>query len=114
MNEMTHISERVTAFCDTTDVPGYVVGVYRAGEQRVLAHGVANLVTGAPMREDTGFLFGSITKVMTTMLVLGQVERGAVDLDEPVVTYLPEFALATPGAAGRIRVRHLLTHTSGI
>jgi CubicO group peptidase (beta-lactamase class C family) len=114
MNEMTHISERVAAFCDTTDVPGYVVGVYRAGEQRVLAHGVANVVTGAPMREDTGFLFGSITKVMTTMLVLQQVERGAVDLDEPVVTYLPQFALATPGAAGRILVRHLLTHTSGI
>ncbi|WP_327003651.1 beta-lactamase family protein [Dactylosporangium sp. NBC_01737] len=114
MNEMTHISERVAAFCDTTKVPGYVVGVYRDGEQRVLAHGVANIVTGAPMREDTGFLFGSITKVMTTMLVLRQVERGAVDLDEPVVTYLPEFALAEPGAAGRIRVRHLLTHTSGI
>ena len=42
------------------------------------------------------------------------VERGTVDLDEPVVSYLPQFALATPGAAGRIRVRHLLTHTSGI
>lgn len=31
----------------------------------------------APMRYDTGFLFGSVTKLLTTTLVLQQVERGA-------------------------------------
>jgi hypothetical protein len=66
MVEMAHIRERVTAFCDSTTVPGYLVGVYQAGEQTILSHGVANVVTSAPMREDTGSLFGSITKVMTT------------------------------------------------
>ncbi|MEV8441671.1 serine hydrolase domain-containing protein [Actinosynnema sp. NPDC051121] len=114
MNEIAHISEQVATFCETTGVPGFVAGVYRGGEQAVVAHGAANVATGAPMREDTGFLFGSITKVMTTALVLRQVERGVLDLDTPVRAYLPEFRLATPGAAGRIRVRHLLTHTSGI
>ncbi|MEU0555655.1 serine hydrolase domain-containing protein [Dactylosporangium sp. NPDC006015] len=114
MTDMAHISERVAAFCDTTNIPGYVAGVHHAGGQHIVAHGVANAATGAPMRGDTRFLFGSITKVMTTMLVLRQVELGAVDLDAPVVTYLPEFTLTTPGAAGRILVRHLLTHTSGI
>jgi CubicO group peptidase (beta-lactamase class C family) len=66
------------------------------------------------MRDDTGFLFGSVTKVLTATLVLQQVERGVVDLDERVVAYLPEFKLTTPGAAEEIRVRHLLTHTNGI
>jgi CubicO group peptidase (beta-lactamase class C family) len=66
------------------------------------------------MREDTGFLFGSMTKVLTTTLVMQQVESGVVDLDERVVAYLPEFGLITPGAAERIRVRHLLNHTNGI
>jgi len=46
--------------------------------------------------------------------VLQQVERGVLDLDERVVTYLPEFRLMTPGMAERIRVRHLLSHTNGI
>jgi CubicO group peptidase (beta-lactamase class C family) len=114
MNDMASMRERVTAFCDTTKVPGYLAGVYRAGEHTILAHGTANVATGAPMREDTGFLFGSITKIMTTTLVLQQVERGTLDLDEPVVTYLPEFTLAAAGAADKIRVRHLVTHTSGI
>ena len=36
---------------------------------------VAGFVAGAPMREDAGFLFGSATKVLTTTLVLQQVER---------------------------------------
>ena len=66
------------------------------------------------MRDDTGFLFGSVTKVLTTTLVLQQVERGVVDLDERVVKYLPEFKLTTPSAAEKIRVRNLLSHTNGI
>jgi CubicO group peptidase (beta-lactamase class C family) len=66
------------------------------------------------MHEDTGFLFGSVTKLLTTTLVLQQAERGTVDLDERVVTYLPEFHLTTPLAAEKIRVRNLLTHTNGI
>jgi len=88
--------------------------VYHDGAQIVVAQGTANVATAAPMRQDTGFLFGSITKALTTTLVLQQVERGLVDMDERVVTYLPEFRLMTPGAAERIRVRQLLTHTNGI
>jgi CubicO group peptidase (beta-lactamase class C family) len=97
-----------------TKVPGYLAGVYHDGDQTIVAHGTANAATRAPMRDDTGFLFGSVTKVLTTTLVLQQVERGMIDLDERVVTYLPEFHLATPAAAEKIRVRHLLTHTNGI
>ncbi|MFG3615493.1 serine hydrolase [Nocardia sp. NPDC047654] len=78
-------------------VPGFAVGVYHAGEQIVVAHGTANIATGAPMLEDTGFLFGSVTKVMTTTLVLQQLERGLLDLGTPVVWYLPEFA-ASPSS----------------
>lgn len=106
--------ERIRDFCDQNIVPGYVAGIYRGGELDIVAHGTANVTTGAPMRADTAFLFGSITKVMTATLVLQQVERGVLDLDRPVVDYLPEFELATPGAAGKILVRHLLQHDSGI
>ncbi|GAB7038613.1 MULTISPECIES: serine hydrolase domain-containing protein [Catenuloplanes] len=91
-----------------TQAPGIVAGVYRGGAQHVVAHGVANVTTGAPMREETGFLIGSVTKIMTTTLVLRQVERGLLDLDTPVAAHLPELTI--PG----LRVRHLLNHTSGI
>jgi len=111
---VAHIREQAAAYCESSQVPGYLAGVYHDGGQSVVAHGTANVVTRAPMREDTGFLFGSVTKILTTTLVLQQVERGVVDLDERVVKYLPEFTLTTPAAAGNIRVRNLLTHTNGI
>src|SRR6185437_8585518 len=78
----TYIRGESAAYCESSKVPGYLAGVYHGGDQTVVAHGVANVVTGAPMREDTGFLFGSVTKLLTTTLVLQQVERGVVDLDE--------------------------------
>jgi CubicO group peptidase (beta-lactamase class C family) len=110
----THIREQAAASCESTKIPGYLAGVYHGGDQAIVAHGVTNMVTGAPMVEDTGFLFGSITKLLTTTLMLQQVERGVIDLDERVITYLPEFKLTTPEAAEKIRVRNLLTHTNGI
>ena len=66
------------------------------------------------MTEDTGYLAGSITKVMTATLMLQCVERGQVDLDECVTTYLPELTLAPPAKVGELRVRNLLNHTNGI
>lgn len=114
MTDIAAISQRITTFCEATGVPGFLAGIDHGGATDVVAHGVANVATGAPMRPDTGFLFGSITKIMTTTLVMQQVERGAIDLDARVVDLLPEFRLATDGAAERIRVRHLLTATNGI
>jgi CubicO group peptidase (beta-lactamase class C family) len=109
-----HIREQADAYCTSSKVPGYLAGVYHNGDQAVVAHGVANIAMGAPMLEDTGFLFGSVTKLLTATLVLQQVERGVVDLDERVIRYVPEFRLAPPAAAEEIRVRNLLTHTNGI
>ncbi|MDP9795424.1 CubicO group peptidase (beta-lactamase class C family) [Catenuloplanes nepalensis] len=105
MDEIADISRLAAEF---TEAPGLLAGVYRGGEQHVIAHGVANAATGAPMRADTGFLFGSITKIMTTTLVMRQVEHGLLRLDTPVAAHLPEPAI--PG----LRVEHLLNHTSGI
>ena len=95
-------------------LPGYLAGVYHGGDQIVVAHGVANIETGIPMTEDTSFLIGSVTKVLTTTLLLQHVERGLIDLDERVTSYLPELQLASPAGAGEIRVRNLLNHTDGI
>ena len=54
----------------------------------------------------------SLTKVVaTTPALMLLVERGTVDLEAPVVRYVPEFN--GPGTAA-ITVRHLLTHTSGL
>lgn len=52
-----------------------------------------------------------LSKQLTAVLVARASEAGHVDLDAPVVEYIPEF-----GAHGKHQItsRHLLTHTSGI
>ncbi len=64
-----------------------------------------------PTRDDTIFDMASVSKLFTSILVVQQVERGAIRLEEPVASYLPAFAAQGKGA---ITVRQLLTHTSGL
>jgi SSS family transporter len=65
-----------------------------------------------PMTVDTIFDMASLTKCLATATAVMQlVEKGKVDVDAPVVKYLPEF-----GANGKdkVTVRELLTHYSGL
>jgi CubicO group peptidase (beta-lactamase class C family) len=64
-----------------------------------------------PMRNDTIFDLASMSKLFTTLVTLQQVERGKVDLDATVASYLPDFA---QNGKGSITLRQLLTHTSGL
>lgn len=58
------------------------------------------------------FPIASVTKPITAVAVLQLVDRGAIDLDDPVSELLP--AVPSEAAAGSITVRQLLAHTSGI
>ncbi|MEV5439329.1 serine hydrolase [Streptomyces sp. NPDC052682] len=63
-----------------------------------------------PMTRDTVFDLASVSKLFTSILAVQQTERGALALEAPVASYLPEF-----GRAGKqdVTIRQLLTHTSG-
>jgi CubicO group peptidase (beta-lactamase class C family) len=97
-----------------TGVAGAVIGVAVGGDQFSLAHGSANLNTGQEFSTDTGWLLGSVTKVLTATVLLRLVDAGAVDLDAPARRYIPEFKLADADAAEAITVRMLVNHTNGI
>jgi CubicO group peptidase (beta-lactamase class C family) len=62
----------------------------------------------------TLFRVGSTTKPMTGTLLMRLVEVGKLDLDEPIVTYLPWFILSDRVATGRVTLRHLMSHQSGL
>lgn len=106
--------DRLAASAVEHRVPGAVLGVARGDEQHVTAYGVTNVDTGVQVTPDTLFQIGSITKVWTATAVMRLVEQGLLDLDKPVVSYLPELELADPELTARVTMRHLLTHTSGI
>ena len=95
-------------------VPGAAVGLLRNGHVELRAYGVANLDVGWPVRSDMLFRVASISKVFTATLAMTAVDNGLLDLDVPVVRYLPELQLADADARETITMRHLLSHTSGL
>lgn len=93
--------------------PGGVLWLEHDGAVYEKAYGNRSLVPNVePMTEDTIFDMASLTKVMaTTPAIMLLIQRGQVQLDAPVCTYIPEF---TGGGKEHVTVRELLTHTSGL
>ena len=94
--------------------PGAVVLVGHHG--RVVykkAYGMRSLEpTREPMTADTIFDVASLTKVVaTTPSILRMLELGQIRLNDPVETYLPEFA---QNGKQDVTIRQLLTHFSGL
>jgi CubicO group peptidase (beta-lactamase class C family) len=96
-----------------TNTPGAVLWIEHRGQVHAKAFGRRSVVpTVEPMTMDTIFDVASLTKVMaTTPAMMRLVERGQVDIDKPVHTYLPEF---TGEGREKITVRLLMTHHSGL
>ncbi|HEX5506328.1 MAG TPA: serine hydrolase [Thermomicrobiales bacterium] len=97
--------------------PGAVALVARRGVIALHA-AFGQLGTGdlaRPMPRDAIFDLASLTKVVACLpLVLLQVGRGHLALDEPVATVFPRFAAGDDPRRERVTVRHLLTHTAGL
>lgn len=96
-------------------IPGVSVALVRAGELVASGgFGKRNLESDLPMTAETISSIASLTKSVTGVAVMQLVEQGKLSLDEPVVTYLPEFRVADPEASRKITPRMLLSHKSGM
>lgn len=62
---------------------------------------------------NTTYRIGSVSKLFTDIAVMQLVEKGELDLDEPVSSYLPEFLPHNPYVAP-ITLRLLMSHSSGL
>ncbi|WP_433264579.1 serine hydrolase domain-containing protein [Actinosynnema sp. CS-041913] len=105
---------RLAGLVAESGVPGAQAAVLVDGEVVDAAAGVLSLDTEVETTTDAVFQVGSITKVWTATLIMQLVDDGLLDIDQPVVRYLPEFRVADPGATARVTIRQLLNHTSGI
>jgi CubicO group peptidase (beta-lactamase class C family) len=112
--DQQHWQDRLTALADKHGVVGASLAIAYGDETAEAATGVLNRRTHQPATTESVFQIGSITKVWTATLVMQLVDEGLIDLDEPLVTYLPEFKVADDGLTKSVTTRHLLTHTSGI
>jgi CubicO group peptidase (beta-lactamase class C family) len=109
-----------------SDPPGLVALIWRNGEVFDAAFGLRAVEENLPMRRDTIFRVASMTKPITSALILMLMEEGKLRLDDPIVKWPPELAnrrvLKDPAgpiddtypAPRDITIEDLLAHRSGL
>ena len=113
------LMERVDAAIDAalvSRIVGCTILINKDGEEvYARAAGFADREAGAPMARDSIFRLASVTKPIVATTVLRLVDLGLIGLNDRVTRYLPWFTPANPdGSLADIRIRHLLSHTSGL
>jgi CubicO group peptidase (beta-lactamase class C family)/pimeloyl-ACP methyl ester carboxylesterase len=78
--------------------------------------GLASVEEGTPASSETVYMLGSISKTLTTALLMKQVDAGRVNLDVSITNYLTEFSMLPRFVGGitGITSRLMLNHHSGL
>lgn len=92
-------------------IPGLAIAVLVGGEVKFeRAYGRANVELHVPVTTDSVFELASLTKQFTASAILLLESEGKLSLDDPVTAFFED----APDTWRDIRVRHLLSHTSGL
>ncbi len=99
-------------------VPGLSLAlVDRDGILWAAGFGYTDYDRKTPVTTDTIFAICSISKTITATALMLAVQDGLVELDVPIIEYLPQFTVNSrfeESPEKKITLRHLLSHTSGI
>jgi CubicO group peptidase (beta-lactamase class C family) len=102
--------QTVRATMAAQSIPGLTIGYTLAGQEWVRGYGLADLENAVPTTPDTAYRYASVQKPMTAVAVLQMAERGKIDLDADIRTYVPYF----PRKPFPVTARQLLGHVGGI
>ncbi|RKI62993.1 class A beta-lactamase-related serine hydrolase [Corallococcus sp. AB049A] len=105
------VGQRVRQFVADTHFNGVVLVGKGSRAEYVEAFGVADADAKKQLQRNSRFFVGSVSKWLTSIVVLRLVDEGKLALDEPILTYLPEYRADT---GKQITLRHLISHGSGL
>ena len=89
---------------------GLTIGFMKDDFVWVKGYGYADLENKSPAKAESAYRLASVTKPMTALAILQLVEKGKLNLDAEVQTYVPYF----PKKPWPITVRQVLGHLGGI
>ncbi|MCP4142825.1 MAG: beta-lactamase family protein [Chloroflexi bacterium] len=116
VDNITELENYLQELTEAGDPPSLSLAVIKDGEQVYSgAFGMADAVNSIPATSDTVYHWWSMTKIATAASILQLHEEGKLDIDDPVIDYLPYFDVVYPTPdSDPITIRHLLNHTSGL
>src|SRR5947209_2717949 len=110
----TELDPKINDAISKGQLPGFAIGVVKNGKLiYAKGFGVAKLGSNTSITTQSLFHMASVTKTFLATATMQLVEQGKIDLDAPVTKYLPYFKL-DDGRFGQIKIRQMLSHTSGI
>ena len=107
---------KLAAFVKDNRLYGAAAGVVHSDELAWSAGaGFADLAAGKQATAQTLYRIASITKTFTGTAIMQLRDAAGLDLDDPVVRWIPELAAsATPAKIEAVTIRRLLSHESGL
>jgi len=107
------LDEFITRHMHETGAPGMTLALAnRDGLIRVSTYGYADIKAGSRVVPETMFEIGSISKSFVGLALMQLRDEGKLDLNKPIVEYLPWLKINSKFAA--ITTHHILTHTAGL
>src|ERR1043166_4754520 len=107
------LDEFITRHMRETGAPGLTLALAnRDGLVRVSTYGYADMKTGSRVVPETMFEIGSISKSFVALALMQLRDEGKLDLNKPIVEYLPWLKINSKFAA--ITTHHILSHTGGL
>ena len=116
---ITQVIEDFEPYAEKTladwNIPGAAIAVvYQDNIVLLRGFGVRSLKTQEPVDTRTVFRIGSLSKGFAADLTGMMVERGYLDWDDKVVSYLPNVKLKTLKNTQNLTIRHVLSHQTGL
>lgn len=114
MNKYSELESVLQKIMSGWGIPGLGVGIVENGEiVYARGFGVQSLETCVPVTPDSIFCVASISKCFVASAIMQLVERGKLQLDVPLIEYLPDFRLDDE-RFDQVTLREMLSHTSGM
>ena len=106
------IESFLQSLIDTAGIPGICIAITK-GQEIVYsrAFGFANLQTREKLETWHIFHIASVSKTFAATAVIQLAEKGKIDIDEPLIRYLPYFKLDDERYK-KITIKQMLNHTS--
>ena len=113
-SQFAYLEKTIMDLMSAGEVPGLSIAVIRDARVTWLKEfGVANASTKQPVTRATVFEAASLSKPVFAFAVMRLVEKGKLDLDAPLGSYLPKPYIEGDARVGRITTRHVLSHATG-
>ncbi len=114
-NFSTDFAQEVAYELDKHNIPGAAFII--VSNNKVVAletFGHTDKTKKQKVNHETVFRLASVSKPFAATITAMLAQEEALQLSDPVTKYVPTFKLATAGAAEKIQLKHLLSHTSGL